>query len=63
MSKNLLQKLNENYNDNNLEELDKHIDKKQSTKSFRMIEKHTGPTEVKVTDKSMKKLAKVVLDL
>ena len=63
MCSNLLQKLNENYNDINLEELDKNIEKKQSTKSLRMTEKHTGPTEVKVTDKSMKKLAKVVLDL
>ena len=63
MKKNLIQKMNENYNDENLKDLDKHIDKKQSIKSVRMIEKHTGPTEVKVTDKSMKKLAKVVLDL
>ena len=63
MSKNLLQKINENYNDINLEELDKNIYKKQPSKSLRMIDKHTGPTEVKVTDKSMKKLAKVVLDL
>ena len=63
MCSNLLQKLNENYNDINLEELDKNVEKKQSTKSLRMIEKHTGPTEVKVTNKSMKKLAKVVLDL
>ena len=63
MSKNLLQKINENYNEINLEELDKNIYKKQPSKSLRMIDKHTGPTEVKVTDKSMKKLAKVVLDL
>ena len=63
MSKNLIQTINENYNYENLKDLDKHINKKQPTKSLRMIEKHTGPTEVKVTDKSMKKLAKVVLDL
>lgn len=63
MAKNLLQKLSDNYNDVNLQSLDEHIEAEPKKTAVVMISKHTGPTKVKVTEKSMKKLAKVVLDL
>ena len=66
MSSKLIKKMIENYNDENLVELDKHIEKTSNRTAkpvFRMVVEHKGPTTVTVTEKSMKKLSKVVLDL
>ena len=66
MSSKLIKKITENYNDENLKSLDKHIEKqsKQQPKPvYTMVVEHKGPTKVTVTEKSMKKLSKVVLDL
>ena len=53
-----------NYNDENLKDLDEHIEKqsKKSKKSIvRMIVKHNGPTDVKLTEESAKKCAEIIL--
>ena len=66
MSSKMIKKMTENYNDENLKDLDKHIDKLSNQPAkpvFKMVIKHDGPTKVFVTEKSMKKLSKVVLDL
>ena len=65
MSKKLINKMIDNYNEENLKSLDKHIseNKNQSKSVVRMVEEHKGPIKVTVTEKSVKKLSKVVLDL
>ena len=66
MSKKLINKMIDNYNEENMKSLDKHIEEncKNSAKPvYGMVEEHKGPTKVAVTEKSMKKLSKVVLDL
>ena len=62
--KTLIQQMNENYNDANLEDVEKHIEeesKKPAKPVYRMVVEHKGPTKVTVTDKSMKSLAKTLL--
>ena len=66
MSSKIVKKMIENYNEENLQDLDKHIEEtnnRQSKPVYRMVVHHQGPTKVTVTEKSMKKLSKVVLDL
>lgn len=66
MGSKMIKKLTENYNDENLKELDKHIEQtsnRQSKTVLKMVVDHKGPTSVTITEKSMKKLAKTVLDL
>ena len=63
MSAKLIKKMTENYNEENLKSLDKHFKNKQQKQVYGMIVEHNGPTKVTVTEKSMKKLSKVVLDL
>ena len=66
MSNKLIKRIAENYNDENLRALDKHIEetsKKPAQPVYAMVVEHKGPTKVTVTDKSVKKLSKVVLDL
>ena len=66
MSSKLIKKMTDNYNDENLKSLDDHIEQ-QSQKTEKqvhaMVIDHKGPIKVTVTEKSMKKLSKVVLDL
>ena len=57
MKKNLIQQLNENYNEANLENVKKQIEedsKKPAKPVYVMVQKHTGPTNVTVTEKSRK---------
>lgn len=57
-------KLTENYNEENLEDLTKHIEeesKKPAKPIYRMVEKHTGPIKVIVTEASRKKCAEIIL--
>ena len=66
MSDKLINKMIDNYNDENLKSLDKHIQegsKKSNQPIYTIVVKHKGPTKVKTNKKSMKKLAKVILDL
>ena len=66
MSSKIIKKMTENYNEENLIDLDKHIERtsNQPTKPIvKMVVEHKGPTKVTVTEKSMKKLSKVILDL
>ena len=66
MSDKLINKMIDNYNDENLKSLDKHIEKasiKSNQPIYTMVVEHKGPTKVKTNSKSMKKLAKVILDL
>ena len=54
----------ENYNDENLRSLDEQIaqsSKRTSKTVTRMIVEHTGPSDVTVTEGSMKNLADVIL--
>ena len=66
MSSKLIKRITGNYNDENLKSLDYHIEK-QSQKTekpvYAMVVEHKGTTTVTVTEKSIKKLSKVVLDL
>ena len=64
MADKLIKKLADNYNDENLKSLDKHIEKegKEPAKPvYVMVQKHTGATKVTVTDKSRKILTKALL--
>ena len=64
MSEKLINKLRENYNDENLKDVEKHIEeqsKKPTGPVYIMVQKHTGPTEVKVSEKSREICAKVIL--
>ena len=66
MSDKLIKKMMVNYNDKNLEDLSKHIEEQSNQPAkpvYTMVVEHKGPTKVTVTEKSMKKLSKVVLDL
>lgn len=66
MSSKIIKKMTENYNEENLKDLDKHIKEtgnRLSKPVYKMVVDHKGPTNVTVTEKSMKKLAKTVLDL
>lgn len=66
MKRKLIKKMVENYNEENLKELDEHIEKTSNRPAkpvYKMVVDHKGPTNVTVTEKSMKKLSKVVLDL
>ena len=66
MSSKMIKQMTVNYNDENLKDLDKHIEQTSNRPSkpvLKMVVDHKGPTNVTVTDKSMKKLAKTVLDL
>lgn len=66
MSSKIIKQMTVNYNDENLKDLDKHIEeasKKTVQPVYAMVVDHKGPTKVTVTEKSMKKLAKTVLDL
>ena len=66
MSSKLIKKMTDNYNDENLKSLDDHIEKQSQNNRkpvFTMVIDHKGPTKVTITEKSMKKLSKVVLDL
>ena len=66
MSDKLINKMIDNYNDENLKSLDKHIEEvsiKSNQPIYTMVVEHKGPTKVKTNSKSMKKLAKVILDL
>ena len=66
MSSKMIKQMTINYNDENLKDLDKHIEETSNhpTKPvYTMVVEHKGPTKVTVTEKSMKKLAKTVLDL
>lgn len=56
------QRIEENYNDVNLEELDKHIESKPKQQTpYSLINKGTAPCKVKVSKKSQQNLAKVIL--
>ena len=66
MSKKLIKKMIENYDEENLKSLDTHIEESSNRPTkpvYKMVVDHKGPTNVTVTEKSMKKLAKTVLDL
>ena len=66
MSSKTIKKMTENYNEENLKDLDKHIKEtgnRLAKPVYKMVVDHKGPTNVTVTEKSMKKLAKTVLDL
>ena len=66
MSDKLINKMIGNYNDENLKSLDKHTEqgsKNSNQPIYTMVVEHKGPTKVKTNSKSMKKLAKVILDL
>ena len=65
MAKNLLQKMNDNYNEDNIKDWNEHINKPQeeSKPVYIMVQKHTGPTKIKTSKKGMEKLAKTILDL
>lgn len=66
MSSKMIKQMTINYNDENLKDLDKHIEKTSKISVqpvYTMVVDHKGPTEVKTNRKSMKKLAKTILDL
>lgn len=66
MSSKMIRKMTENYNEENLKDLDKHIEetsKKPLQPVYTMVVDHKGPIKVKTNRKSMKKLAKTILDL
>ncbi len=66
MSSKIIKKMTENYNEENLKDLDKHIEKTSNRPTkpiLKLVVDHKGPTSVTVTEKSMKKLSKMVLDL
>lgn len=56
------QRIEENYNDVNLAELDKHIEgePKQQT-SYRLVDRGPAPCKVKVSKESQQNLSKVIL--
>ena len=56
------QRIEENYNDANLQDLQKWIDEvKPQQTSYRLIDKGPAPCKVKVSKKSQRNLAKVIL--
>ena len=58
MSSKLIKKMAENYNDENLKDLEKYIEeesKKPAKPVYRMVVEHKGPTKVTVTEASRKK--------
>ncbi|MBR1988131.1 MAG: hypothetical protein IKA36_03720 [Clostridia bacterium] len=64
MADKLVKKLIDNYNDVNLQSLKEHIEKESKEPAkpvYVMVQKHTGPTKVTVTEKSMKNLTKTLL--
>ena len=64
MSGKLINRLRENYNDENLKDIEKHIEeesKKPAKPVYVMVQKHTGPTKVEVSEKSREICAKVIL--
>ena len=56
------QRIEENYNDANLQDLQKWIDEGNCPKvSYRLVDKGPAPCKVKVSKKSQQNLAKVIL--
>ena len=64
MADKLVKKLAENYNDVNLQSVTELIEKESKEPAkpvYVMVQKHTSPTKVTVTDKSRKILTKALL--
>ena len=64
MADKLVKKLIDNYNDVNLQSVTEHIEKESKEPAkpvFVMVQKHTGPTKVTVTEKSRKICAQAIL--
>ena len=64
MTDKLINKLIDNYNDVNLQSVTEHIEKESKEPAkpvYVMVQKHTGPTKVIVTEKSRKILTKALL--